>query len=134
MLQTLQSARRQVIEWWKEGLAGDEERLQALERAEQEWNEFRYLDNVFVQQAANRDYIPLNDLAGAILSEPPENIRAYCDYLVSINKEDPLPMLRNIVLDLVRSATAECMGRNEKIPDWKDKLDALGASFTTAKR
>ena len=38
VLQTLQSARRHIIEWWKEGLTGDEERLQALEHAEQKWH------------------------------------------------------------------------------------------------
>lgn len=133
VLETLQSARRHVIEWWKEGLAGDEERLQALERAEQKWKEFAYLDNVFVQQATNPEYIPLDELTAALLSEPADNIRAYCDYLVSINKDNPLPILRNVALDLVRSATAKCMGRGGEIPDWKDKLDALGASFTIAK-
>ena len=134
VLETLQSARRHVIEWWKEGLANNSEGLQALELAEQKWKEFEYLDNAFVQQATNPEYISLDELAQAILSEPADNMRAYCDYIVSINNDDPLPMLRNVALDLVRSATAECMGRGEDVPDWKDKLDALDASFTTTKR
>ncbi|MDO9233581.1 MAG: hypothetical protein Q8N02_00315 [Methylotenera sp.] len=133
VLETLQSARRHVIEWWKEGLADNSEGLQALELAEQKWKEFEYLDNAFVQQASNPEYISLDELAEALLSEPTDNIRAYCDYIVSMNKDDPLPILRNVALDLVRSATDECMGRGEDVPDWKDKLDALGASFTTAK-
>jgi hypothetical protein len=133
VLETLQSARRHVIEWWKEGLADNSEGLQTLELAEQQWKQFEYLDNVFVQQAVNPEYIPLDELVEALLSEPAGNIRAYCDYIVSINKDNPLPVLRNIALDLVRSATAECMGRGEEIPDWKDKLDTLGASFTTTK-
>lgn len=133
VLETLQSARRHVIEWWKEGLANNSEGLQALELAEQKWKEFEYLDNAFVQQATNPEYISLDELAQALLSEPADNIRAYCDYIVSINKDDPLPILRNVALDLVRNATAECMGRGEDVPDWKDKLDALGASFTTTK-
>ena len=132
VLQTLKTARNHVIEWWTQALVGDKERLKSLELAEQKWKEFSYLDNVFVQQAINRDYIPLADLGEAILSESPENIRAYCDYLVSINVEDPLPKLRNVALSLVREARYRCLGNVEPIPDWKDKLDALGASSMAA--
>lgn len=130
---TLQYIRSHTIETWRAGLTGDQKGLEALEHAEEEMKKWEWLRNDFVQQSANSDYIPRDELLPALLSESVENIRAYCNYLVSINTDNPLSILRNVALDLVRSATAECMGLGEEIPNWKDKLDALGATSTPAK-
>ena len=131
VLETLQSARRHVIEWWKESLADNSEKQQALELAEQKWTEFEYLDNVFVQQATNPEYIPLDELIPALLSEPIENIRAYCKYLVQTNEDNPIPALHSVALSYVREGTYNALSFDDKAPDWQDKLDAISTTDTT---
>jgi hypothetical protein len=137
IVSTLQYVRSRAIATWKAGLASDQKALEALEHAEEEMKKWEWLRNDFVQQSTNPDYIPLDDLLPALLSEPAENIRAYCAFLVHNKNEadalQKLTVLRNCALDLVRSVSADLLGRGEEIPDWNDKLDALGTSFTIAK-
>jgi len=125
IVSALQYVRSRAIETWTAGLASDQKALQALEHAEEEMKKWEWLHNEFVQQSTKPDYIPRDELLPALISESVENIRAYCKFLRQTNKDDPIPTLHSVALDLVRSATCDALGSGNKVPDWKDKLDAI---------
>lgn len=127
IVSTLRRERNRAIVVWKALLGNDAEKLESLERAEEEMTKWEWLRNEFVQQSSVRDYVPIEELASALLSEPVENIRAYCKNLLVINKDrdDPIPILRNVALSLVRDASVEMLGTGREVPDWKRKVDAI---------
>ena len=132
VLKMLQQMRHCVIETWKAGLKNNSEGLAALEHAEIIRAEWSYLDNIFVRQSTNEEYIPQTELIPALLSEPTENIRAYCQFIThglnETESQKKLTILQNIFLDFIGSVKADLLGQGEKIPNWNDKLEALGVN------
>ena len=130
VLKLLQHMRHCVISTWRTGRANNPEGLSALEEAEKEMAKWGFLDNTFVAQSTiDSIYIPADELLPALLSEPVDNIRAYCEFItLNLSEEESiekLTLLRNASLDLIRIVAAELLGRNDKVPSWDDKLEAM---------